>query len=226
MRKIINMILCLALILSLSLTALAWDAPDADRKGTLTFRMQWENEPLNSGSLTLYRVGQIVWENGGYSFALIPELEGAEVSLDNLTGTELPAQLSELAKTRELPPITQPVAEGEAHFANLQMGLYVVTQSEKDACDGFKPINPFLISLPRWNETSGSYQYDLIASPKVGMETEPTEPPTTEPPPPEDPWLPQTGQLNWPIPVMLASGLVMFVIGCFLWFGKKRRHES
>jgi hypothetical protein len=35
--------------------------------------------------------------------------------------------------------------------------------------------------------------------------------------------LPQTGQLNWPIPVLVILGLAMFSVGWNLRFGKRRR---
>ena len=50
-----------------------------------------------------------------------------------------------------------------------------------------------------------------------------TEPPPTEP---GEPDLPQTGQLNWPIPLMAVAGLGFFVVGWTLCFGKKREHNE
>lgn len=38
-------------------------------------------------------------------------------------------------------------------------------------------------------------------------------PPTTPPAPPDEPTLPQTGQLWWPVPVMLAAGLLFIILG-------------
>lgn len=71
-------------------------------------------------------------------------------------------------------------------------------------------------------------------------QTEPseTEPPASEPPessPPESettetempknpvtPQLPQTGQLNWPIPIMVVIGLILFMSGWLLYRGGKK----
>lgn len=39
---------------------------------------------------------------------------------------------------------------------------------------------------------------------------------------PSEPKLPQTGQLNWPIPVLTVSGLVLFSIGWRLYFVRKK----
>lgn len=68
-------------------------------------------------------------------------------------------------------------------------------------------------------------------------ESNPT-PPESNPTPPDDttvqkpsgssaevlppPKLPQTGQLNWPIPVMAVTGLWIFAMGWILRFGQKR----
>lgn len=47
------------------------------------------------------------------------------------------------------------------------------------------------------------------------------------PPKPADPTLPDTGQLNWPIPVLVVLGLILFSLGWVLRFGKKKDgHEK
>ncbi len=43
--------------------------------------------------------------------------------------------------------------------------------------------------------------------------TEPTSPDPTNPPPPDDPKLPQTGQLWWPVPLLICAGLLFIVAG-------------
>ena len=61
----------------------------------------------------------------------------------------------------------------------------------------------------------GQYRYDVTAAIKSELEREPetTVPPSTQP---EDPKLPQTGQLNWPVPVLAAAGLGLFTLGLIL----------
>lgn len=224
MKKVAMFLVSLALLLSLSLPGYAREIPDPSRPGSLTFVMQWKDRPLNSGSLTLYRVGAIANDGGDYFFVLIPELQDSGLSLENLESASLPGQLEELAVEHGLTPISAPIRSGEAAFTDLLPGLYVVSQTEGDACDGFMPIHPFLISLPHWD--GSAYVYDRTAQPKVSLEekpTEPSEPPETVPP---DSKLPQTGQLNWPVPVLAVSGLAFLLAGWFLCFGKKERHEK
>ncbi len=121
---------------------------------------------------------------------------------------------------------------GWVKFAPLEPGLYVVTQRRSQQSAGFDAIQPFLISLPRW-ENEG-YVYDLNATPKVPLvpgetlpcpPTKPTEP--TTPPPTDPPGLPQTGQLNWPVPVLAVLGMTLFVLGWALRISSGRnRHET
>ena len=116
-----------------------------------------------------------------------------------------------------------PIADGKVSFSDLKAGLYLVWQDDADASDGYDAIHPFLISVPRWQ--NGAYAMHVEADPKVPLETEPTTPPPPPPPPP--PELPQTGQLNWPVPVMAVTGMALFVVGWILcWRGKRMENEK
>lgn len=224
-KKISIMLMAVLLLFSVTVSAHAIESPDLDRKGTLTLVMEWEGEKLNGGTLTIYRVGQIVLEDDAWKFILISELRERGISLEDMDDAQLAKQLNQLVKEKVLPGSTVPIRGGEAVFTNLEAGLYLVTQEE--ACEGFSPINPFLTSLPRWE--NGRYVYDLTAQPKVSLESLPTQPSeSTEPEPtePAEPELPQTGQLNWPVPVMTMAGLSLFALGCYLCYGKKNSHES
>ncbi len=50
----------------------------------------------------------------------------------------------------------------------------------------------------------------------------PDEPPPTTPDTPDEPRLPQTGQLWWPVPVMLTAGLLFVILGLL----RRRRSEN
>ena len=224
-RKIPVILLAAVLLAQIFASVSAVEIPDPEKKGSITFTMVWNEEKLDSGSLTIYRIGDIRETENGYGFALVAEIEDSRLSLEDLSDPELAQSLCVLAKNRDLPGMTAPIENGEAVFEDLLPGLYVVTQTEEEASDGFTPILPFLISLPQMQY--GHYVYDLTALPKVSLEPEPTEPsdPTdpTQPPPPD---LPQTGQLNWPVPFLAVAGFALFVLGWFLRFGKKHAHEE
>lgn len=215
--------LVLALVFSLCLTAYAHEVPDLTKNGTITLEVRWQDTPLDGGVLALYRVGDIVENNGNYDFALVPELADSGVSLEHTDDPALAQQLADLAGNAGLEPLTASVEDGLATFENVAPGLYALVQTE--ACNGFAKMSPFLISMPRYED--GVYVTEVVAKPKVPVETEPSEPseptqPTTPPPPS----LPQTGQLNWPVPLLAALGLAFFALGWVLCFRKKRESDE
>ena len=65
----------------------------------------------------------------------------------------------------------------------------------------------------------GTYIYDVDADPKVELTKAPQPTPT---PTPKPPTLAQTGQLNWPVPVLAIIGLCLFSLGWLLRFGRKK----
>lgn len=244
-KRFAAMVMAAALLLGLPM-----GVRGQERKCTLTVQMTWNGEQLTGGVLKIFLVGSA--ENG--EFVLRPELEDCQPEPE-----ELAQKVTEEAITGKIAT----VRNGAARFTGLEPGLYLVIQT--DACPGYHPINPFLLSLP--GEHNGQPVYDLLANPKVAPdpenteptlptvgpdETEPdeTEPDETEPdetkpdetepgattettaPPQETkpdenvPKLPQTGQLNWPVPVMVAAGMLLLVLGCWLCFGKKDEYES
>lgn len=218
-------VLLLTAVLALSMihSVSAHEVPDLSKSGTITFQVTWEGEPLEDGEFRMYRVGDIVENDGDFLFALVPELADSGVNLENTDDPALAQQLADLAADAGLEFLTAAVENGQAYFADVVPGLYVVVQTE--ACTGFAKMNPFLISMPRFED--GAYVMDVVAKPKVPMETEPTEPtdPTepTTPPPPE---LPQTGQLNWPVPLLASAGLAFFALGWVLCFKRKRECDE
>ena len=215
MKKIFSLLTALILVCGLATVAFAHEVPDLEKNGTITLALNWGGEPLNGGKLTLYRVGDIVENNGDYSFAPVKELRSNNLSLTDVNELRLAKELADLAQQTSLPGVEASITNGEAVFSDVVPGLYVVTQKESDATEGFAAINPFLISMPRMED--GHYETDVEAAPKVPLETAPPEPTK-----PADENLPQTGQLNWPVPLLAVSGLAMFTLGWLLCFRKKK----
>lgn len=217
--KLIAALTLLALAAGLWGSAWAAERPDPERPASLTFVMEFDGQPLEGGSLTLYRVGEISPEGDG--FLLVEALLAEGPAPEDLQDPALAARLEELAASRGLDPFTAAITGGRACFDGLEPGLYVVCQRPGEEIPDYAAIDPFLISLPQWKD--GAYTYDLTAAPKVPLipaSPQPTPPPD-EPDDPSD--LPQTGQLNWPVPLMAVAGLALFALGWSLFSGGKRR---
>lgn len=192
--------------------------------GSITVTVKMEKPVAFPGSLTLYRAGEVSREGDsfvptgdftewGTSFGdiaanspdLARELAGWAAKQTNLRG-----------QTREL---TRDSA-GTFHvtFHGLEEGLYLLAQNH--AATGYYALSPFLVSIPY----HGEYQVDVNSKTELLREPEPTEP--SAPPGKPGVKLPQTGQLNWPIPILAASGMALFVIGWVLCFRKRDDHAQ
>lgn len=224
-KRIVNLIVAVWLICLLPATAYAHEVPDETRRGSISVEMKYGGEAVTGGTLTIYQVGQIQDDDGDFQFVKTAAMEQYTGNYDDISHAGLSEELAVFVKEHHIPACaTVKNADGKAVFTDLELGLYLIVQTE--ASEGYEPLNPFLVSLPM-NE-GGQYVYEVNAEGKFQLrqEPEPTEPskPTepTEPAKPSEPTLPQTGQLNWPIPVLAVSGLLLFSLGWKLRFEKER----
>lgn len=223
-RKICSLLLILVFVCAMALPVYAHEVPDAERTGSISVSMTHQGEPVPGGTLTLYRVADVVSADGDYLFAYTADFAGCTIPVTELDSAELPRELAAIAEAGNLQGSTLSLDEdGKVMFSDLEIGLYLLVQ--ETAAPGFKKVNPFLVSVPRNDD--GHYIYDVDSAPKnlPGPEEEPTTPTQpTEPSVPDDPELPQTGQMNWPVPVLAVLGLLLVVAGFGLCVADRRKH--
>lgn len=207
-----------ALLLSaFSMTVYAHETPDESRNGTITVEMKYDGKAVTGGKLLAYRVARLVEEDGSYGFEALAPYEVAELSQENLNTPELAAAFAGQLSGEGITPAA--AEDGLVSFENLELGLYLIVQTE--ACDGFETLKPFLVSVPM--NVDGHYVYEVNAEGKFQLHQQPEPTAPTESPEPD---LPQTGQLNWPIPALAALGLCLFCIGCALRFVRKKNSDE
>ena len=224
-KKVVSLLLILALLGSVCAAVSADQMPDHSRTGSISVSMAYLGEPVPGGNLMLYKVADVSHEDA--VFVYTEAFSGCEMSLEDIQDPMLALELEAIAREQELVGTTKNMDEnGRAKFENLTIGLYLLVQTEP--APGYNKVNPFLVSLPGQRE--GAYIYDVDASPKVALEPEETEPTeTTEPtvPTTKPPSLPQTGQLSWPVPVLAIGGLILLCVGWLLRESERRKkHES
>ena len=267
---VLALVLCLASAVTVSA---AHPAVDLNKKGSISLKMTYNEQAVGGGSLVYYQVGEVKEDNGDFSFIPAKGFEGQFKEIETQEQMEaevsgnLAAKLTDHAKQNGVAGTQVTILDdGEVKLENLNVGLYLVVQDK--AASGFRPISPFLVSVPQYvaevkNEDGtviedDKYVYDVNAVPKMGTLSKiPTPPPedpgdpgdhsTTDTPDPVTPvtpavpvatpilpltpsmdpsLLPQTGQLNWPVPVLTVAGLGLFLAGWLLRFGRQGKHHD
>lgn len=225
MKKITSILTVIIMLCCFSSTVFADNVPDLTMRGSIQITMRSGDSYVPGGNLTLYKVGDIYEDNGNYSFVLTDGFAGSGEILDDIQSAQLADDLARYAERNSIVGTNKEVDQNaNIAFTDLDLGLYLLVQEQ--AAEGYSNVSPFLVSVPM--QENGAYVYDVDASPKVELEKV-TEPDTPDTPPdtPDTPTnpggkLPQTGQLNWPIPVLVACGLGLFIIGWWMRFGGKK----
>ncbi len=224
MKRLFTWMLALLVLFSFPLRVRAHDVPQEREDCSIEIIVRYDGQNISGGTLTAIKVGYVDEEDGNYFFS--QEMTG--IRLEDIDSAAAPGIQEEFYNANkgnfDFYTQTQSVQDGKAVFTKLTTGLYLIIQEE--AAEGFTRMEAFLVSVPYLED--GEYRYHVTASIKSELErqpeSEPTEPPPTEPEP--DPTLPQTGQLNWPVPLMAVTGLMLFAFGWFLCFGKKREQNE
>ena len=202
------------MLVCLPLSVSAHPVPDLERTGSITVTMTYKKKPVSGGKLALYRVGDVHEDDGNYSFVPAEGITG--FTFDNVQSADLAAKLAKYVSTKKISAIKTVTvsSKGTAVFKDLTPGLYLVVQ--KTAASGYGKASPFLVSLPYLD--GEEYVYDVKADPKTELEptVKPTGAPPTEAPSSDTPSgnrLAQTGQLWWPVPLLICAGLACIVLG-------------
>lgn len=124
--------------------------------------------------------------------------------------------------------------QGKAVFSQLKTGLYLVISSNANQNGTEYCSAPFLISVPEQASDGTAWTYAVTANPKSEPSGNHTDQPTNKPdssdrhPSGSDTAsvkknLPYTGILQWPIPVLAGTGLVLMILG---WRIKKNKNNK
>jgi LPXTG-motif cell wall-anchored protein len=239
-KKITALLLMLTLLCATAVQGFAREVPDPDRRGTLTLTMKLGDTLVTDGSVLLYRVGDVTEDDGNDTFVLNDTFQSAGVTLGSDADLQSDANaktLADFASSNQVKGTSGAVSStGTVTFSDLEIGLYLVVQ--ETAAAGYTDITPFLVSIPEL--VGETYLYEVDASPKVELsidntpvETPPVESTPVESTPVTTPTttqttvttskLPQTGQLNWPVPVMALAGILLMLTGW--WLCSKRNGE-
>ena len=197
--------------------------PDLQKEGSISITLtdKKKDTAVTGGEITLYQVASAVMEDGTVHYQYVNGFENCGISLDDLEDSELAGNLErKLSASAE--GVTKTVdGKGTVRYTDLSAGIYLLVQTK--ASEGYDKIDSFIATLPL--KMDGVWVYDVDASPKVGTVT------AVQPDTPKNSGtsknqnlpdrLPQTGQLDWPVPVLSIAGLLLFSTGWMLRRSKK-----
>lgn len=165
---------------------------DVSRPSALTLDLESREK---QATIALYQVG--VWDGSRELYSLTGAFASSGVDLSLLSGDQnmvsaddvmaLSAALEKFSRDRGLTPLAAgTTTAGTVRFEQLPAGLYLVFQQRAEGDN--VTINPFLTTLPVWDEEASSWDYEVTGFPK-NQADQPVPPPPTEPNPsrPENP---------------------------------------
>lgn len=226
---------CVAFALSLgSGTAFGLEhpVPDTTQKGSATIELVSKSGKAEFGAeLTLYRVADVASDDGDFIWELSADFAASGVDLSDIGAPETARALAKATSGKKAYQVVTTNAAGKVVAKDLEVGAYLVVQEKNP--EGFVRLTPFVFTIPAYEEGEdvpegyGEYQYDVLATPKIlpvgevqGDEGEEGDDPndnrhTSTLGDEGDTYerLPQTGQLWWPVPVLLVLGIGMIAFG-------------
>lgn len=226
MKNIHRLLCLLGTVLALMLCAVPVNAAkgttadlDLTKKGSITLTLKdSDGNAMTGGFLDCIQVAEIADSGGETTYLLTNGFQDTNIFLEYFldgkqSAASLAEELNDAVPAGAYKIASRPDKTGTVTFSNRELGLYLIRQRAKSGY--YESITPFVVTVPM-NSDSG-WVYDVTASPKVGTVT------------PKDTAyksvrrLPQTGQLNWPVPVLAVSGVALFSLG---WAMTKDKHEK
>lgn len=213
-KHICMMMICLLMLCSLgTASAYAVTMIDKDKPVSLELTYKYNGEALTGTDFDLYHVAEI--DAYGELIATAP-FTSFDVNIygeNDKAWENLTNELASYVKANKVSVADYGKVDnnGRAIFPNntddLKQGLYLVVGHSVVKDGTIYETVPFLVLLPSIDDDTKDWTYEVTAFPKPGEQSNP------EPPTPNEPNLPQTGQLWWPVPMMVMVGLVFIIAG-------------
>ena len=222
------------LFLALTLAPLcALCAAAAPLTGTLTLHCHYgsgaDAVPLAGDTYALVAVADAaVDEDGSLLYTTKPEFQAWDRNWAGLNASQWhDAALQLQAAVQDALPEGTPTgttdADGDLTLRGLEPALYLVLRTGTALGNERYHMDPLLVSVPLPEDSRLTWAVTITPKfagegPAPGASPAPTAAHTPAPRPTAapGPTLPQTGQLNWPIPLLLVAGAALFMLGLAL----------
>ena len=140
---------------------------DFSRKGSIkvTLHEMSEDTYVEGAEITIYKIADAYLNGVNLGFKYTEEFSTCSVSLDDLTVDGLSKDISLCVKPDSVGTSLITNSDGVVNFNNLDLGLYLVSQTNK--VDGYSNIDSFLVHIPK--VIDNSWTYDISANPKTDI---------------------------------------------------------
>ncbi len=220
------MLACMMLLQFSPMQAMAAGSIDLDKEVSLTISYQYKSKALAGAKFDIYLVATVD-ENGELTTTETFSLFNTDIRGENDEAWEkLAAALKKYVRQEDIKSDAGGKTDKNGLLnltggeKKLVHGLYLVVGARHTQGDYVYTTQPFMVLLPGQDKAANTWVYEVTAKPKAASEEISDDPESEEPvptppvtPTPQGPKLPQTGQLWWPVPVLLAAGLLLVSIG-------------
>lgn len=208
--RMIVLTICLACLLSsMGTAAMAAGRIDFDEGVSLTIHFFVNKTGIPGVPISVYRVADI--DEWG-EFTPYGSFKGYNGKINGWrTAGEwdtLAGKLAAFASQKRLVALSKSKTNEDGSLTlidQMDQGLYLVVFGETKYNGVSYTAKSFLVSLPDYDEYEDEWVYDVVVNAKTGVVPTPT--------PTAPPYLPQTGQLWWPVPALLCGGLFLLLVG-------------
>ena len=141
------------------------DIVDFNKKGTIkiTLKELKEDTFVSNASITIYKLADATSKDSNLAFnyhkSLLPYEN--DIKEGNITN-----EILKVVKENEIINFNKTTNEqGIVEFTNLDLGLYLVTQT--NTVEGYSIVSPFLVYIPK--DIDNKWAYDIESSPKIDI---------------------------------------------------------
>lgn len=164
-KRLINYITILTVLLLLGVSNVSANSNiiDISKKGSLNISLSTNDSKVIKGAeITIYKVGDVVVENSNLIFKNVPEINSCKIDftkVENITTSMVEC----IQNTNVKKETNKTDREGKVSFTNLDLGLYLVVQTNE--VKGYSKIDSYLTMIPE--EIDNKWIYDITSTPKT-----------------------------------------------------------
>lgn len=139
---------------------------DFNKKGSISITVKETTTPIKDTEITIYQVATATSINNTLAFVYDENIKDCKGDLSDLENESLVTEIDKCISNTILPKQTKLTnEEGLVKFDNLELGLYLIKQTNK--VEGYSTISPFLVTIPK--EENNKWIYDINSSPKTDI---------------------------------------------------------